>query len=443
MNTTKKLLVVAMVALLAAVSVMPSTFSWYDHNGTASGGKLNYNDSLDVSMKSASNTVSMSTVKTDAKGTIGDAVSSGGISVNAATSSVPKRVQYYKTTLTNTGANDVMVNLETTNFPNNADFYIGTTSPTLNEKAYASKPLRKKATGTTTRVYFKTRSSYSDFWNANNNMEANKTLDTENAVGSSNGTTCDINIAYKADGVAANFDGETLARMAVCPTASASDSTGTTKVFYFDLPNNTEYFYFFNHWYMTSSSNREWNRTIDINTLSMGTLYYLTGNQVDSKWKEYATRPINTGLVGVNEYYTDVQMSQGNGVFADIGLKKESENDDPDFVPQYYGDSIVYRSSNTNVVTVSKDGLLTPKGSGTANITTTITGVYGDDRVLTTKVNIPDHIDQVPIIQNVRVCAANSTDANGNPTDTVDIYWYAMNTSTSNNLTTASLFLTI
>lgn len=435
MNTTKKLLVMVMVALMAALSLMPSTFSWYSHNEVKYGGKIHYEDELDISMKSSANTVTMNTVKSDAKGTDGTANNDSGISLSANNG---KAVQYYKTTLDNTGNNDVMVDLETTNLGNNADFYIGTVSPTINEKAYASKAIREKKTGTTTRVYFKTNSAFSGYWNQDhckdyeeNGNHPYSTLNSSATVGSSNGTTCDMNIAYKISGEA-NEHYEMLER---CPNTDSTTYGGTNRVFYCDLPNNVEYFYFFNHWYFCASTDREWNRTIDITTHPAGTLYYLTGNKVDNKWKEYAALPIDSDLAALNEYYSSAQMSLGSNVFADLGLKRDDDNDE-NFIPQYYGQSITYESKDTSKATVNKDGLVTPvasTGINSINIETTITGKFGDRIVVTTKLKIPTAITQVPIIENVRVPAGES----------VVIHWYALNKSTSAAMSTSNIFFTL
>ena len=204
MNTTKKLLVIALVAVLAAVSFVPSTFSWYTHNTASDGKKINYNRSdLPVSAKTASGSITMSTVLSDEFGEK-TSTSVTGINNLAAGS-----MNYYITTLTNDGDNDVMVDLQMKNLINNADFVIGTISPTLNEKAYASRAVRNKVSYTKTRVYFKTNSSYSSFWAEDNGrllretgtyMPDGTTPGSTGAAGSaaqtsgSTGSTNDINI---------------------------------------------------------------------------------------------------------------------------------------------------------------------------------------------------------------------------------------------------------
>ena len=427
MKTTKKLAVLGLAAVLAAVSFIPSTFSWYTRESTE-GRKFNYNNAnLPISIKSAADTITMSTYISDANG---NATTTAVNAIDVA----PGEIKYYKTTFTNSGSNDIYLDFGTSNLGNDADFIIGTVSPTLNEKAYASRPERTKVTSSYVRVYFKTYSGFLSYWGTDSGS-----LDTTHDVGNENTTSNDINIAYTVNGT------ETMAMMKKCPTESASDASGTTKVYYFDLPSNTTSYYFFNHWYLCSASNREWNRTIDISDLTAGKLYYLNGSKVDEKYKAYTAKPVDTELVALNSYYNYVRMSQGTSVFADIGLKKSS--DDPDFVPEYYGKSISYSSSDTSVAKVNGDGIITPVSGGTAIITTTITGRYDDTTSketdvlkIKTTVDIPSSISQVPIITNVKV-PARANEQNGE----VEIDWYALNKSNKSDkrMTTSGLFYTI
>lgn len=441
MKTSKKLMVIAMAAVLAVVSLTPATFSWYTHNGSNEGTRVNYNDQLPVSVKSGSASVEMKTVVSDEKGEKTNQIPDD-YNIN------PGAVQYYVTTFTNKGVNDVMVDFQLKNMDNDADFVVGSLSPTINEKAYASRASRVKTSYDKTRVYFKTNSQYSAFWAVDN---GSLTAESSAAAGS-NSTTNDINIAYRESGKTT----ETMQKMVYAGSDSDTSETGTNKVYYYDVPSDAEYFYFFNHWYLASSSNREWNRTIDItDTTTKGRLFYMTGNEqsgtaviggsskTSDKFKEYKTRAINTNLAGLNSYYSSVRMSTGTNVFADIGLKKTSDADD--FVPEYYGSSIEYSSSNPSVASINGDGLITPHTSGTVTITTTIKGVFGDALPpITTTVEIPSKIEQVPILENIRVPHAGSVDENGNEvSNKVDVYWYMRSKKTSGTLQSGGVFFTL
>lgn len=360
----------------------------------------------------------------------------------------PGAVQYYMTTFTNEGVNDVMVDFQLKNMDNDADFIVGSLSPTINEKAYASRASKVKTSYNKTRVYFKTNSKMSSYWAVDN---GSLTPESTTAAGGSNSTTNDINIAYLESGKTT----ETMNKMIFAGTDSDTSETGTNKVYYFDVPSDAEYFYFFNHWYLTSASNREWNRTIDItDTTTKGRLFYMTGNnqsgtavigeasKTSDAFKEYKTRAVNTSLVALNSYYSSVRMSTGTSVFADIGLKKTSDADD--FVPEYYGYKIEYSSDNKDVATVNNDGLITPISSGSTKIKTKITGVFGDTEIIETSVVIPSKIEQVPILENIRIPHAGSVDANGNEVkNKVDVYWYIRSKKPSGTLYSDGIFFTL
>lgn len=450
MRTTKKLIVLTMVAILAVVSFVPATFSWYLHSGELEGKLIRYSDNLPISIKSGSGTISMQTYEADANGIAGsDTVT--GISV-APDSSTQKAVKYYKTVFTNSGNNDVYLDFETNNLANNADFVIGTLSPTLNEKAYASRPVRTKVTNDTVRIYFKPNTNMSSYWSVDNGRllretgtympdgtTPSSTADAGSSAqtSSSTGTTNDINLSYTAGGK------EVQVMMSKCPTADSNWSSTGTKVYYYDIPSSTTSFYFFNHWYLRSSSNREWNRTLDITDTTQGKLYYMTNNSIDGKYKEYKAKDVDTNLVALNQYYSKVRLSMGASSHADIGLKKDSDTEDPDFVPEYYGSSITYTSANTGIATVNKDGLVTPVAAGSTTITTKVTGRFGDYKEVTTTIDIPTNISEVPIIQNLHLGAQGTTNEKGGPGNRVVVDWYVINRSASATMTTSSLYFTL
>lgn len=437
MKTTKKLLIVGLAGILAAVSFIPSTFSWYTHNAVVEGKRLSYTkNDLPVSAKSSNDTLVFTTMACDSKG-----VTSGSVlsSISLPANTTGDAVQYYKTVITNNGVNDVYVDIEAKNLANNADFLIGTISPTLNEKAFASRATRSKVSNNETRVYFRTNNDYKSFWGKyydgdNDYIGDNGLVDFSDTSNVKN----DFNIAYKISGAAS----ETFAKLKRCDDTAYSEDDPAAAVFYYDVPSNAEYFYFCNHWYFKSSTNREWNRTIDITDMTAGRLYRLTGKQVDYKWKEYAAEPVDTGLVALNQYYNTVRMSNGSSVYADISLKKDSTDDDEDFVPEYYGQSISYSSADTSVATVNGDGLITPTPPAegaedtarSTTITTTIKGKYGDEKQVQTVVTIPAAIPQVPIIKNVMVPKANVEEGTNS---SVEILWYALNRGVSTDQLTA------
>ena len=444
MKSTKKLLLVAMAAVLAVVSLTPSTFSWYSHNDYLSGNQMNYTkNNLPVSAKTASGAVSIETFESDKNGNVSGSAITGGIYLEHDSSSAHLAVKYYQTKITNSGSDDVMVDLETNKLSNTADFYIGTVSPTLNERAYASRASRTKVSGSKVRVYFRTKNSMSSYWGTY----------VSGDVTYNNNLTNDMNIAYKVTG-----GSEEKQKLTLCPKnydgnsyESYDKSNAEDYVFFADIPTNTEYFYFFNHYYITEENNKNWNRTLSITDLTPGKLYYLTGGQIGESNKEYKTEAVNSNLVAINQYYSDARTSLGENVYADIGLKKTGE--DENFVPEYYGTKIEYEAFvwnttttppsrvATNLITVNLDGLITPNSSGntgTAYVRTTVTGKFGDSDYADTEVSIPTEIDRFSIIKNVRVPAKDG-DTNG---ETV-VDWYVINKSSTLDFETPSLYLTL
>lgn len=142
--------IVAALAVLAIISMIPASFSWYTHNSVQvpNGNKINFIDStLPVSLSSASGAITMSTVIVDKDGNT--------LTDNQLTQVNANSVKHYKTTFTNTGNNDLMVDFNLSNLGNSSDYFIGSESPTLNEKCYASRASREKATGESVRIYFK------------------------------------------------------------------------------------------------------------------------------------------------------------------------------------------------------------------------------------------------------------------------------------------------
>lgn len=453
MNTTKKLIVIVTVAVLAVISVIPATFSWYSHssNPVNEGNRINFADStLPVSLKTAGDpsTISMKTYAVDKNGDEESSNVVSDFSVDA------HSTQHYKTVFTNTGNDSVMVDLNIAGLGNNSDYYVGTTSPTLNEKCYASRASRTKATGETFRVYFKSNRKFYPYWT----KYVSASVDYSNLSNLSN----DMNVAYK---LTTNPDVQYM-KLTICNNYSGNTSTLESNnnqnavqsaidstVFYADIPTNIEYFFFFNHYYRPDDKNKNWNSTINITDFSQGKLYRMIGEMDGDEYKIYEAGETDQSLVALNQYYSDVRLSLGSNVTADIGLKKTG--DDEEFVPDYFGQDISYSIDNrdgtdTNgLITVSRDGLIIPAENlepsdsiRTSRVKTKITGRYGDYKEVYTIVSIPPSIAEVPIMKNIIVRAPGSTTPEGSDGDKIEVYWYIKNKSGS-QMTVDSVFFTI
>ena len=489
MKTTKKLLVICLIAVMAMVSVMPSTFSWYAHNGTVSyqGNEIEYVPSSNRQLKGDGNTktFSLGTNVTDIKSVTINGASTSAYTFNPETgeitfNTVPKvnaiidircthsvplslkqsggltmttykadknskqiggeittfgnietgKTQRYITKIKNNGANAVSVDLGMSNITNDSKVSVGVCSPVINEKSYASRAAVNKVDWDYNVIYFEPRTHYdwwkqgvnynapnSPYFNLQNNIVYN--FDTNTVTGNN-----DMNLEYQV--------GATPHQMALQECPNQDNSYTVYRAF---IPTEADSLFFFNHYYVTEDKNMEWNRTPTISDFYEGRTYYLAGtensNGYNNKDISYHDSFTETNLC-VYHYYNTATMSVGKT--ADIGLKKgtkEMLNTAEDF--DYLGKSIIYSSSNTNIATVSKDGLITAKGSGTATITTTITGEYGDTVELETKVNIPQSISQVPIAQNIKIEADEEA----------EIIWYVKNSKASGNANFDNIFITV
>ena len=413
MRLNKKLLVLCLAALMAVVSMMPSTFSWYTHNSVVNGGFMQYSRSaLPVSGSSG---VNVKTVAVDKDGK----ETNGTTDVTAVNfSSADTNIQYYKTTIKNNSnpSGDVYGDLELGNLLNNAKIKAGITSPVINEKGF---DISKTPTANdTVRIYFIPTSNYSDFW----------------YNGDSSSNEFDMNIMYT---VGTTSTHQKMTRRSNSVFKDAATNATAPYIYYYDIPSNTSRFYFYNHWFDTenlNAENNDWNRTPDITDLSPGMIYCLNGENEPDSYKLYKAVS-STNVAACMKYYSEVQLDMDG--YIDISLKKTNESSEEDFSPDYYGTSISYSSSDTSVATVNSDGLVTAAStingnSATANITTTITGTNGDPIQKTTTVTVSKYIKQMPIAQNILVEKGKS----------VDIYWYVINKTNQTGDIASSIFWT-
>ena len=419
MRTTKKLAVLCLAALMACMSMMPATFSWYDHNGTQSAQYFKYTkDNLPISGSSG---LSVSTRTVDKNGENPSSSTVDAVSFPAP--NTPK-IQYYKTTFDNTGRNarDVYAELGVKNLQNDDNIKVGITDPVINEKGFTIT--KTPSSYDTTRVYFIPTANYSKFW----------------YDGTYSSSTYDMNIIYTVGSTASGKK-----KMHLCSnntnTNSAFKDAGTNQtaphIYYYDVPSNANSFFFCNHWYDDNDANKDWNRTPDItDTRTAGIVYRLTGQNITDSYKLYTADDQNDKLAALNNYYTEVNLSL-NG-HTSIELKKEADGEDEDFVADYFGNNISYSvTSGSDKITVgNKDGIITATdytGSTPAVVTTTITGICGDQITITTNVNITDTIPQMPVAQNIPVQAGKK----------VDVYWYVTNKGQTSGTIADSIFFTV
>ena len=449
MKTTKKLLILCLIAVMAVVAVMPSTFSWYAHSGEVryKGNTIRYFDSsglednasvsqineatrpvtLPLSLKQQSGdtaTVTMNTYESDAYGKITNntELTTFGVScVSAAENGIPN-TKHYVTKFINTGSEDVYIDFEMTGFSNNTNAFLGVKAPVVTEKNFALRAETHPITNNDIRIYFEHRDKFG-WWNTLYDEDSPNYYDaTEEDKESASDGWCDMNIQY--DSMSQNTDIQTY--MLNAPETDDGDDNKEYAVCYWDIDASATYLFFFNNYYLWTGSYKP-NQTPNY-TPAKHTVYYLDGT-VDSgndKDKRFCHSYSSFDLLSVNSYYDKVTMAEGSTAF--IGLVRGTDDSDTNY--DYTGkDTIKYEvvGEGSAYVSVSKEGLVTAKSRSaghTAQIKTTVWGRYGDSKELFTTVNIPQQISQVPIVQNLKIPADNADSP-------VEVHWYVKNTGES------------
>ncbi len=434
MKTTKKLLLLCLIAIMAIVAVMPSTFSWYAHNGETNyrGNQMVYEKSdLPLSLKRASG-LTMKTYIADnfGKKNASEVSWSSSATVGNGKKVQPGNTQRYVTTITNNNQEkDVYADLEISKISNNANVFVGTCEPVVNEKSYASRATLEKVDWDYEVIYFEPRDHF-EWWQdyyapsspfCDQNQGISYSADEIDPV-------TDMNLEYQVGAEAFPM------AMQKCSGGDTVDED-TFDVYRAIIPTDAGSLFFFNHYYIAENTNIEWNRTPTVNDFAEGRVYYLNGgtNNYNNKDLSYHDSFNGTNICVYN-YYKTATMAAGKT--ADLSLKRGNS----DMIANresfdYTGKTISYASSLPNYISVSKDGLVTAKDNSagrSATITTTIEGEFGDLLQLQTQVSVPSEIEQVPIVQNIKIPAGK----------TVNITWYVKNASGS-NATFDNIFLTI
>ena len=422
MKMSKLPLKILVVLALAAALLIPSTFSWYNHNGTLTGDSMSYQrNNLPVSAGTvAIETKKYKTVNNklwyDAKGNKAydpdTAITSGSVAASS--------VQYYGTTITNTGSAPAYVNLYLRNFTNSPTVKIGTLQPSLTHKGLSSS------------VHLKNENKvriYCQFANANNweDSGAKKYLVYKDKTGATHNTQITSNITAGADG----------SDLKATQTQILGENIAST--YYVDLPGNATEFYFAtdgNNGGFNTTNNTvtmPWYRTKTITNIHAETGYYLTGVADDTTFNaQYGTFNIPGG-VSVKTYFDTANINEDQHAY--VTLNKGTN---------YTGASAVYAVTTGNNITVNGNTgyVTTTNYSGSATITTTITGSLGDTTTVTTAVSNPSTIAGVPVALNVEVPGQSTNDDDEIVDGTAEIVWYIDNSATSSQVQFNAIYYT-
>jgi|GEM_PF-2970070 hypothetical protein len=421
MKKSRILFKVLVVLIIAAALLIPSTFSWYNHNGSQTGDSMSYNrQKLPVS----AGTVSMVTKKYkmdgnklwyDTKGNkeydpndsdpITDESSFDSRSVAASS------VQYYGTTFTNTSTAPAYVNLYLKNFTNSPTVKIGTLQPSLTEKGISSSVhLTNK---NKIRVYFQ--------WDKAN-------------IWKDSGSRTYV-ISETADGTKTVTQFDTTNNKL---ENKAELSNVTT--YYADLVENAVSFYFATDGGTTGNVNtttgevsQSWYRTRTITNIQAERGYYLTGTADDTTWNaKYNVFDIPGGI-SVKTCFDTLTINKNQHAY--VTLNKGTN---------YTGSSATYAvTAGSNITVNGNTGYVTATNySGSATITTTIKGSLGDSTTVTTSVSNPSTLAGVPVALNVKVPGKTTNEDNQEVNGTAEIVWYVDNSATSGGVQFDGIYYT-
>lgn len=413
MKIRKLPLKILVVLVLAAALLIPSTFSWYNHSDSQTGDSMSYSrQKLPVS----AGTVSMVTKKyrmdgnklwydtkgnkeyaKDQQGNVLPDVNSDSVAASS--------VQYFGTTITNTGAAPAYVNLYLRNFTNSPTVKIGTLQPSLTHKGLSSSVhLTNK---NKIRVYF--QCDQANNWN---NGSAKKY------------------VVYKTKG-----GGQTCVEI----TATTPTQVDNKTTYYVDLGDNTTEFFFASDGNAsgfdtsTFTPSIPWYRTQTITNVQPETLYKLTGVADDTTFNaQYVTKAVPGG-VSVKTYFDTAIINKNQHAYVTLN---QGTN--------YTGASATYAVTAGNNITVNGNTgyVTTTNYSGSATITTTIKGSLGDQTTVTTSVSNPSTLAGVPVALNVEVPGKTTNEDNEEVNGTAEIVWYVDNSATSGGVQFDGIYYT-
>lgn len=431
MKISKLLLKILVVLVLATALLVPSTFSWYNHNGSQTGDSMSYKrNNLPVSSGNIS--VVTKRYNTEKEHNEQNSLSGGdsnklyydikgnkeyyGNQLDNAGDEISRGVtHFYGTTITNTGSAPAYVNLYLNDFTNSSTVKIGTLQPSLTDKGLSSSV--HLANRNMVRVYFQVKNT--NEWSASGA--------TTYVVYK---TKTNSNYQYKT--VTNNIDLRN-------DTGNILDNVATK---YVDLDDDTTEFFFAtdgnNSGFDTTNKTvtQPWYRTNTITNIHSEVGYYLTGVADDTTFNaQYATFNIPGG-VSVKTQFDKVSINKNQHAY--VTLNKGTN---------YTGSSVSYAiSGNGNISINGNTGYITANNSfgtnSTAEITTTITGSLGDTTTLTTVVTNISPVAGVPVALNVEVPGQSVNEDNETVNGTAEIVWYIDNSATSDAVQFTGIYYT-
>lgn len=413
---SKRIFVMLLAVILLVVCAIPSVYSWYDHNGSQTGNSMEYTrNGLPVSAGAV--TIETKKYRTennklwyDVKGNkeyAKDGNNNELPPITGSSSVEASSVQYYGTTITNSGSAPAYVNLYLNDFKNSPNVKIGTLQPSLTHKGLSSSVHLKNENKV--RIYFQFSSANN--WNADG---AKRYL----VYKTKTGATQNIKIT---EPITAAEDGTDLKT-----TQTQILGTNIANTYYVDLPGDATEFYFAtdgnNSGFDTENNTvtQPWYRTKTITNIHAETGYYLTGVADDTTWNaQYNTFNIPGGI-SVKTYFDTMTINENQHAYVTLNQGTNMTGASASYAVTKGSNISV--NGNTGYVT-------TTNYSGSATITTTITGSLGDTTTVDTSVTNPGTVNAT-VALNVKVPGATTETVNGDTVTTngtAEIVWYIDN----------------
>lgn len=389
MKKSKIIIVSVLAVILCVMCVTTSTFSWFTRPQTMKGDSLGWKINYDTSVGSG---VTMKTyASTDGGSTYNEVQEITSFS-NSSGIGAGDRV-WYRTDITNNGDSpqSVSLYLSKLTLPENAQgsFNLGVNSPLKTYKAYgstaASSGEKVASTINEQNVYVALHNGEID------DLKSRLTNGYVHAWSSSGGDS-DCYWSNVVDtGKTGSWD------------VGYWSSAQTFRIYAAKVKYTSTNFMLY--------TNDGWQESAKPSIASQNTIGYFEYGGAGTA-SNYHVSALSSGqAAGLDTFYSSASVTVGSTV--DLAATGKG--------------TINYKSSNTSVATVDPSGVVTGVKSGTATITVTSTGAYGDTITATCNLTVAAKESNVktdvPIITNLKV---NGISDVGEAT-TESIYWYIKN----------------
>ena len=415
MKKSKIILALVLAIMIIVVSISVPTFSWFTRPHNQKGSQAVFGGNTGQYSLNAYNGYGVSIeTKSSATGKEEDYSTADTLSG----SNIPNNNRkYFCTTITNGSGyvQNVSLYARTLSIPTaeNGTLVLGVNRPTRSYHDYSTLATE---TATTTRdamrVYFQKPKSAPDGWAGTEfyicwNEDTNTGIESLNSTGS-NGTYYKMTYCREKD----NYYN-----------------------YYVDIPMTATHAFFACENWGTNNNGQPnykqrtqtlWDLYKDGQTQLQSKVYRLTSN-VSNGNTTVSTPPSNVNGACINNYYSSIFVWKNGTYDASLSNTNKIPNRE-DYSANYIG-SLEYYSGNTDVFTVDKtSGTITAVNEGEAILYTKAVGYFSDSQQVetTVKVTSADNyvFNDVPIVRNIKLAADES----------VDVYWYVMNNSTTNAL---------